>query len=262
MNYGTYTFSELENNVAENRFLPSFEFTDRVRINWMFDTTGTVETRNVIGIIEGTDPELKHELIGVGAHYDHVGVGMNGVFNGADDNASGTVALLEIARVFTENNNNRRSVLITFHTAEEKGSLGSKYLAEDSTIINAMNAHINMDMIGRGSADSIYCLGSDKLSSELYELVETVNSDGVNIYLDYRLNDPNDPHRFYYRSDHYSDAKKNIPCVFFFDYEMEDYHRVTDDADKINFIKIKKIARLAYEIALSAANRESKFKLD
>ncbi len=228
----------------------------------MFDTTGTVETRNVIGIIEGIDPDLKHEYIGIGAHYDHLGIGMAGIYNGADDNASGTAALLEIAKAFAKRRENKRSVLVTFHTAEEKGLLGSKYLVRDSTITNNMNAHINMDMIGRGSADSIYCLGSDKLSSELYDLVETVNADGVNIYLDYRLNNPNDPQRLYYRSDHYSYAKKNIPSVFFFDYEMEDYHRVTDDLDKINYSKIQKIARLVYAIALSAANRESKFKLD
>ncbi|MCK4561166.1 MAG: M28 family peptidase [Calditrichia bacterium] len=262
LNFGSYSYQELESYLAEQKTLPSFEFTNSARINWMFDTTGTVETRNVIGIIEGIDPDLKHEYIGIGAHYDHLGIGMAGIYNGADDNASGTAALLEIAKAFAKRWENKRSVLVTFHTAEEKGLLGSKYLVRDSTITNNMNAHINMDMIGRGSADSIYCLGSDKLSSELYDLVETVNADGVNIYLDYRLNNPNDPQRLYYRSDHYSYAKKNIPNVFFFDYEMEDYHRVTDDLDKINYSKIQKIARLVYAIALSTANRESKFKLD
>jgi hypothetical protein len=262
LEFGSYSFQELEICLAEGKTLPSFELSEFARINLMFDTTGTVETRNVIGIIEGNDPVLKHEYIGVGAHYDHIGVGIDGVNNGADDNASGTVALLEIARAFAERKENKRSILIAFHAAEEKGSLGSKYLVKDTTITNNMNIHINMDMIGRGSADSIYCLGSDRLSSELFEFVENVNNEGVNIFLDYRLNDPNDPKRFYYRSDHYSYAKKNIPSVFFFDYEMEDYHQPTDDADKINFTKIHRIARLVYEIALSAANQESKFKLD
>jgi len=262
LDFGSYSYQELETYVAEKKSPPTFEFAEFAQINWMFDTTGTVEVRNVIGIIGGNDPDLKHEYIGIGAHYDHIGTGVDGIYNGADDNASGTVALLEIARVFAERKENKRSILVTFHTAEEKGSLGSKYLVKDSTITNNINAHINMDMIGRGSTDSIYCLGSDKLSLELYEHVETVNTESVNIYLDYRLNDPNDPHRFYYRSDHYSYAKKNIPSVFFFDYEMEDYHRTTDDADKINFRKIQKIAQLVYDLALSAANRDSTFKLD
>jgi hypothetical protein len=262
LKFGSHSYQELETILAEGKTLPSFELSEIARINLMFDTTGTVETRNVIGIIEGKDPELKHEYIGIGAHYDHIGVGIAGIYNGADDNASGTVALLEIARAFAERRENNRSVLIAFHTAEEKGALGSKHLVKDSTITNNMNIHINMDMIGRGSADSIYCLGTDKLSSELFQFVETVNTKGVNITLDYGLNYPNDPRRFYYRSDHYSYAKKNIPSVFFFDYEMEDYHRTTDDVDKINFKKIQNIARLVYEIALSAANRESKFKVD
>jgi len=262
LDFGSHTYQELENYLAKGMSLPSFELSEFARINWMFDTTGTVEVRNVIGIIEGTDPNLKNQYIGIGAHYDHIGVGLNGVNNGADDNASGTVALLEIARVFAERRENKRSVLIAFHTAEEEGSLGAEYFVKNSGISNNMNVHINMDMIGRGSADSIYCLGSDRLSSELFECVESVNREGVNIYLDYRLNDRNEPHRFYYRSDHYNYAKRNIPCVFFFDYEMKDYHKTTDDADKINFIKIERIARLVYEIALSAANRKSKFKLD
>jgi hypothetical protein len=262
LSFSSYSYQDIENRLEEHKGLPIFEINYLTKINWMFDTTGTVETRNVVGIIEGRDPVLKHEYIGVGAHYDHIGVGMAGIYNGADDNASGTVALLEIARVFAERKENKRSILISFHTAEEKGSLGSKYLVEDSTILKNMNLHLNMDMIGRGSTDSIYCLGSDKLSSELYEFVETENSKGVNIYLDYRLNDPNDPQRFYYRSDHYSYAKKNIPSVFFFDKEMEDYHRVTDDVIKINFPKIQRISQLVHDLALSAANRESKFKLD
>jgi len=262
LSFSSYSYQEIEKRLEEQKDLPTFEFNYSSRINWMFDTTGIVETRNVLGVIEGTDPVLKHEYIGVGAHYDHIGVGIAGIYNGADDNASGTVALLEIARAFAERKDNKRSILIAFHTAEEKGALGSKYLVKDSTILKNMNVHLNMDMIGRGSTDSIYCLGSDKLSLELFEFVETVNNEGVNIYLDYRLNDPNEPKRFYYRSDHYSYAKKNIPSVFFFDYEMEDYHRVTDDVSKINFTKIQRIAHLVYDLALSSANRESKFKLD
>ena len=262
LDFSPQSYQQIQTCLSTGKTLPSFELSKVARISWMFDTTGTVEVRNVIGKIEGTDPELKHEYIGIGAHYDHIGVGINGINNGADDNASGTAALLEIARAFSERKENKRTILIAFHTAEEKGSLGSQYLAKDTSITNNMDIHINMDMIGRGSADTIYCLGSDKLSSELYDFVESVNKRGVNIYLDYSLNDPNDPHRFYYRSDHYSYARKKVPSVFFFDYEMQDYHRPTDDADKINYTKILRVARLVYELALSAANRESKFKVD
>jgi len=259
---GAYSFQDLESHIAEQKSPSVFEFAESASVNWMYDTTGTVEVRNVIGVIEGIDQDLKHEYIGIGAHYDHLGIGRAGVYNGADDNASGTSALLEIANGFARTRSNKRSIIVAFHTAEEKGLLGSKYLVRDSSIANHMNVHINMDMIGRGSVDSIYCLGSDKLSSELYDLVEEVNTEGINIYLDYRLNDPNEPQRLYYRSDHYSYARINIPTVFFFDYEMKNYHRVTDDLDTINFSKIQKIARLVYEIALESANRESKFKLD
>lgn len=262
IDFSSFSYQDIKNNLDDDTSIPRFELDYSAKINWMFDTTGTVEVRNVIGFIEGSDPALKHEYIGVGAHYDHVGIGSKGVYNGADDNASGTVALLEIARAFAERKENDRSVLITFHTAEEKGLLGSKHLVRDTSITNNMNGHINMDMIGRGSSDSIYCLGSDKLSSELYDLVEEVNAEGVNMYLDYRLNDPSDPQRLYYRSDHFSYAKNKIPSVFFFDYEMEDYHKVSDDVVKINYLKIQKIARLVYEIALKSANREAKFRLD
>jgi Zn-dependent M28 family amino/carboxypeptidase len=256
------SYQELKKQAENQIKIPSFEFDHLARIQWSFDTTGTIGVRNVIGIVEGIDPALKNEYIGIGAHYDHLGLGSNGVYNGADDNGSGTVALLEIAKTFAKIRDNKRSILFTFHTAEEKGLLGSKFLVRDSSITNNMIAHINMDMIGRGSSDSIYCLGSDKLSSEYFDLIANVNSEGVGIYLDYSLNDPGDPLRLYYRSDHYSYARKNIPSVFFFDYEMEDYHRVTDDFDKINFKKIQKVARLVYEVALGAANRKSRFRLD
>jgi hypothetical protein len=262
MKIGSYSLEGLETDMANKISPPVIEFEMSAKVNWIFDTTGTVAVRNVIGLIEGTDPELKNEYIGIGAHYDHLGIGMAGVYNGADDNASGTAALLEIAKAFAKTQDNKRSILFTFHTAEEKGLLGSKYLVTDTSLTNHMNVHINMDMVGRGSSDSIYCLGSDKLSMELFDLVEEVNREGVNIHLDYRLNDPDDPQRLYYRSDHYNYAKKNIPSVFFFDFEMGDYHKVTDDIDKINFPKIQKIARLVYEIALESANRESKFRLD
>ena len=257
-----YSVDDMQAKIDDKMSLPVFEFTNRAKVYWACDTTGTALARNVIGVIEGNDPVLKKEYVGIGAHYDHNGIGPDGVYNGADDNASGTVALLEIARAFAGRQNNKRSILIAFHTGEEKGLLGSKYLTDHIEIIDDIVVHINMDMIGRGSEDSIYVIGPDRLSQEFYETVERVNDNGVNIYCDYRLNDPSHPMRLYNRSDHYSYARKNIPCVFFFDYEMEDYHRISDDADKINYRKIQNIARLSYEIALAAANRDMRFKLN
>ena len=157
---------------------------------------------------------------------------------------------------------NKRSIFIAFHTAEEKKLLGSKYLTENTSVVNDMIAHINMDMVGCGPTDSIYSIGSDKISIEFHQLVESVNATGVKMNFNYSLNDPGDPQRFYYRSDHYNYAKRNIPIVFFFDYEMDNYHRVTDDVDKINFRKIQNVARLSFEIALAAANRVEGFNQD
>ena len=259
---GSKSYSEIKDELKEGKPLPVFELPFQAQANWQFDTTRTVHARNVLGVIEGTDPALKNEYVGLGAHFDHEGVGPEGVYNGADDNASGTVALLEVAKAFAKIHDNRRSIFIAFHTGEEKGLLGSKYLTNETPVINDMIAHINMDMVGCGSSDSIYSIGSDKLSHEFHTLIESVNASSVNIHLNYRFNDPADTQRFYYRSDHYNYAKKNIPIVFFFDYQMDNYHRVTDDVDKINFQKIQKIARLSFEIALAAANRENRFNLD
>jgi hypothetical protein len=262
LDHSDYSFGDIQAAIDDKKSLPVFEFTDHAKIHWAFDTTGTALMRNVIGVIEGNDPLLKKEYVGIGAHYDHIGIGLAGVYNGADDNASGTVALLEVARVFAQRQNNKRSILIALHSGEEKGLLGSKYLTSHIDVIDDMVAHINMDMIGRGSEDSIYVIGPDRLSQEFYEMVESVNAGGINMYFDYSLNDLSHSMRLYSRSDHYSYAKKNIPIVFFFDYKMENYHQVSDDADKINYHKLKNIARLSYEIALAAANREQRFKLN
>jgi hypothetical protein len=258
--HGQYSYQELQSYRDQKKSPPVFEFNTSIQINWKFETDETVETRNVIGIVAGSDPLLKNEYVSIGAHIDHEGLGIAGVYNGADDNGSGTVALLEIARAFATRHENKRTVMFTFHTAEEKGLLGSKYMTENLEIMKNMIAHINMDMVGRGSSDSIYSIGSDKISTEYHQLIETVNKSGVNMFLNYDLNDPNDRQRLYYRSDHWSFAKKDIPVVFFFDYEMEDYNRVTDDVEKINFRKLQKISQLSYEIALAAANHEAGFK--
>ncbi|MHA2101328.1 MAG: M28 family peptidase [Candidatus Kariarchaeaceae archaeon] len=123
-------------------------------------------------------------------------------------------------------------------------------------------ANINIDMVGREDVESIYCIGSDRLSTQLYEMVEEVNSETVNFELDYKYNDPDDPNRYYNRSDHYNYAKRNIPVVFFYDHMLEDYHKPTDDVEKINFAKIEKISTLITELALRVANLDHRLIVD
>lgn len=262
MAHGSYSYQDLQIDISNLKSPTRFQFDSKLKVYWAFDTTETVEARNVVGMVRGTDPQLKNEYVSIGAHFDHEGVGPAGVYNGADDNASGTVAVLELARVFAENRPNKRSVLFMLHTAEEKGLLGSKYLSENMNNLDNMIAHVNLDMIGREATDSIYSIGSDRLSSEFSDLIDQVNSSGMNLFLDKSLDQPDDKRRLYYRSDQYNFAKKGIPVVFFFDNHKEDYHRITDDIEKINYQKIKNVTQLVYDITVTTANRRTKFGLE
>jgi hypothetical protein len=230
-----------------------------------------VITENVLGYMEGTDK--KEELIVITAHYDHEGIQDGQIYNGADDDGSGTVAVLEMAEAFAEAKSAgftpRRSILFMTVTAEEKGLLGSEYYTQSpvfplqSTVVN-----LNIDMIGRvdkaheGNADYIYVIGADKLSSELHKINEEANQKYTKLNLDYTYNDPNDPNRFYYRSDHYNFAKNRIPVAFYFNGVHDDYHRPTDDVEKINFQKMEKITRLVFHTAWELANRDQRIVVD
>ena len=216
--------------------------------------------KNVLGYIEGADPKLKNELIIITAHYDHIGIIDGEIHNGADDNASGTAAVLEIAKTFQLAKKNgisfKRSILCMPVSAEEKGLLGSYYYADNPEfpLINTI-ANLNIDMIGRmdefhpNNDNYIYLIGSDKLSSDLHNISEATNDKYAQIELDYRFNDPNDPNRYYYRSDHYNFAKNNIPSIFYFSGVHEDYHKHTDTVEKLNYNKISKVARLVFYTA-------------
>ncbi|MDX1406934.1 MAG: M28 family peptidase, partial [Saprospiraceae bacterium] len=219
---------------------------------------------NVCAYIEGTDPVLKDELIVITAHYDHVGRRGDEIFNGADDNASGTSGVMEIAQAFMEAKKQgagpRRSVLCMLVTGEEKGLLGSQYYSEFPLFpLENTVANINMDMIGRSDAqhaDSnyVYVIGSDRLSTELHEINEAMNSRYTGLELDYTYNAKDDPNRFYYRSDHYNFAKHGIPAIFYFSGVHEDYHRPSDTVDKIMFGRAETIARLAFYTGWELAN--------
>ena len=236
----------------------------------LFGKRKWIKGENVLGYIEGTD--LKDELIIITAHYDHLGIHDSLVFNGADDDGSGTVATLEIAEAFMlakkTGNGPRRSVLIMPVSGEEKGLLGSKYYTDHPVYpLENTVANLNIDMIGRlddwhDTANYVYLIGADRLSQELHDISETVNSKHIGLNLDYTFNEEDDPNRYYYRSDHYNFAKNNIPVIFYFNGVHEDYHKASDTVDKIDFKKIETITRLVFLTAWELANRDERIVVD
>ena len=236
------------------------------------DKSATViEGENVMGYIEGTDK--KDELVVISAHYDHLGMRGNDIYNGADDNGSGTSTVLEIARTFKTAKElgvgPRRSVLCLLVTGEEKGLLGSNYYSENPVFpLESTVANINVDMIGRvdkehaDNPNYIYVIGSDRLSSDLHHINEDVNQKYAQLELNYTYNSESDPNQFYFRSDHYNFAKKGIPAIFYFSGVHKDYHRTTDTVDKIMFNKVEKVARLIFHTAWELANREERIVVD
>lgn len=229
------------------------------------------DSENVMAFIRGT--EKPDEIIVVSAHYDHIGTKDNEIYNGADDDGSGTVAVLEIAEAFkkaSENGNGpKRSVLFLNLTGEEIGLLGAKYYVENPVFpLQNTVANLNIDMIGRVDAkyadnpNYIYIIGADKLSTELHQISEKMNTTFTNLVFDYTYNDENDPNRFYYRSDHYQFAKNNIPIIFYFNGVHEDYHKPTDTPDKINYELLAKRAQLVFYTAWELANRPERIKVD
>jgi Zn-dependent M28 family amino/carboxypeptidase len=230
-----------------------------------------VSTENVLGFLPGTDKQA--EVLVVSAHYDHLGIIGGQVYNGADDDGSGTVGVLALAEAFTKaahaGHGPRRSILFLANTGEEKGLLGSEYYAAHPVYpLAATIADLNIDMIGRtdvaheGKPDYVYVIGSDKLSSQLHTVLEAANQKYTKLDLDYRFNDPNDPNRFYYRSDHYNFAVHKIPVAFFFNGVHADYHEASDELDKIEFGKLEARARLVFYTAWELANREERPVVD
>ncbi len=230
------------------------------------------DTENVLAFIEGS--EKPEEIVVISAHYDHVGIENGKIYNGADDDGSGTVAILEIAAAFQQAIKDgykpRRSILFLHVTAEEIGLLGSKYYTDVQPVFPLKNtiANLNIDMIGRtdeahkSNSNYVYLIGSDKLSTDLHNLSEAVNKKYTNLELDYTYNDENDPNRFYYRSDHYNFAKNNVPIIFYFNGVHEDYHQPTDTPDKINYELLAKRARLIFATAWELVNGENRPVVD
>ncbi len=228
---------------------------------------------NVLGYLEGRDARLKNEVLVVSAHYDHIGMRGDNVFNGADDNGSGTSTVLEVAQAFMDaakmGKGPRRSVLFLWVSGEEKGLLGSEYYANHPIFpLENTIADINVDMVGRVDeehADNpyyIYVIGSNRLSTELHDINERMNREFTNLELDYTYNAEDDPNRYYYRSDHYNFAEKGIPSVFFFNGTHADYHQASDTVDKINFEKMERIGQLIFHTAWQLANQDRRIEVD
>ncbi|WP_420399412.1 M28 family peptidase [Flagellimonas sp.] len=236
-------------------------------------SNGKVDSENVAAIIKGT--EKPDEYLIISSHLDHIGITADGqINNGADDDGSGSVALLEIAEAFKKaseaGEGPKRSIVFLHVTGEEKGLLGSKYYTDVDPIfpLEQTVANLNIDMIGRidpkrgGNRNYLYLIGSDKLSTELHNLSEEINAKYTQIEFDYKYNDENDPNRFYYRSDHYNFAKNNIPIIFYFNGTHADYHRPGDTPDKINYDLLENRTRLVFYTAWEVANREKRVVVD
>ena len=231
----------------------------------------TKSSENVLAFIKGS--EKPKEIIVISAHLDHEGIKEGEIYYGADDDGSGTVAIMEIAQAFKLASKDgigpKRSILFLHVTAEEIGLHGSRYYTENPVFpLKNTICNLNIDMIGRvdkaheENKDYVYLIGSDRLSTELHHISEKINNSFINIGLDYKFNDKNDSNRFYYRSDHYNFAKNNVPVIFYFNGVHEDYHQPSDTPDKIEYDLLKKRAKLIFATAWQVANMDERIVVD
>ncbi|RYY48811.1 MAG: M28 family peptidase [Chitinophagaceae bacterium] len=235
----------------------------------------TINASNVLGVIEGTDK--KDEFVFITAHYDHIGISPNGqINNGADDDGSGTVSVMQIGEAFVkakaEGKGPRRTVVIMTVSGEEKGLWGSEYYSDNPVFpLEKTTVDLNIDMIGRVDTERmmddtlnyVYVVGHNKLSSDLPIINEGMNKKYTGLVLDYKFDDPKDPNRIYFRSDHYNFARKGVPVLFFYDGMLKsDYHKPGDDVEKINFALMEKRARMVFHTAWEMANRNEMLKRD
>lgn len=283
-------YAELKEKASRREPLPTFAL-EGVTLTFNVDADYAVVrtrlTRNVVGIVPGSDPRLNNTYVGFGAHYDHSGYRETGapaggganpggcvgqvrpeprpgdnINNGADDDGSGTVTLMGIAKAFAQGARPKRSLLFVWHSAEESGLQGSRYNADYPAVPNEqIVSMLNIDMVGRnrcdqpGEANRVYLVGSDRISTELHNISEDANASmPAPMTLDYEMNDPADPESLYTRSDHYSYALKGIPVIFYTTGLHKDYHWVTDEVDKIEFDKMARIARLVHATGTRVAN--------
>ena len=238
-------------------------------------------TKNIIAVLEGSDPQLKNEYVAIGAHYDHVGIGTpadgDAIYNGADDDGSGTVAVMAMAEAFAKGPRPRRSILFIWHAGEEKGLWGAEHFTAHPTVpVKQIITQLNIDMIGRSKREGdnssanpelarqgeVFVIGSKMMSTDLGEISESVNRSYLNLKFNYKYDDPNDPNRYFFRSDHFHYAQKGIPIIFYMDGDHEDYHQPSDSVEKIDFDQMEKIARTIYATAWELANRAARPRVD
>lgn len=250
-----------------------------IAIDTTYDVLTTQLSKNVVGMVEGSDPQLRDTYVFFGAHLDHVGYreapGGRGrgaapapgeepdlIFNGADDDGSGSTALMAIAKALATGPKPKRSVILVWHTAEEAGLLGARYMADHPVVpLDRIQAQFNIDMIGRNRGDdaamsnTVFVIGADRISTDLHNLVVDTNQ-GLSqpLNLDFEYNDPSDTNSFYTRSDHYSYAAKGIPIAFFFTGTHSDYHGAGDHADKILYPKLTRITQMVYQAGFAVAD--------
>ena len=284
-----YDAATLLNRGLNGEQVAAFELNSSKKVTFTIATKNeTPSTQNVVAVWEGADPVLKNEYVALGAHYDHIGdsrtsqqcprVDGDTICNGADDDGSGTTALLGMAEAISHAKERpKRSVLFVWHCGEEKGLWGSRYFTDYPTIpLDRIVTQLNIDMIGRSKKpgdtnprnaslsgpNQIYVIGSKMMSTELGDLSAAVNKSFLNLQYDYRYDDPKDPNRFFFRSDHFNYARKGIPIIFYFDGVHEDYHRPGDEPQKIDYQKMEKVARTVYMTLWEVANRPVRPKVD
>lgn len=253
-----------------NSPLPNNEYKQKISKEF-FEELILNDSENVLAYVKGK--EKPDEVIILSAHLDHLGVKDGYIYYGADDNGSGTAALLQIAQAFKlaefDGYRPKRSILFLHVTAEENGLYGSRYYIKNPVFkLENTVCDLNIDMIGRvdplhkDNKNYIYLIGSDRLSSELHFISEKVNETYFNLDFDYTLNGENDRNRFYYRSDHYNFAKNNIPVIFYFNGAHEDYHLPTDTPDKIDFELLALRSKLIFATAWQLANQDKRIVVD
>jgi hypothetical protein len=286
---------ETANPLKSTETVPAFEMNAAKKFAVAAESKAETQmTQNVVAVLEGSDPVLKNEYVAVGAHYDHVGMNPNmpgddKIFNGADDDGSGTTAVLSIAEALSKlPRKPKRSILFVWHAGEEKGLWGSEYFVNHPTVdLKSVVAQLNIDMIGRSKKpgyqapcdinlkpgqepcnaeltgeNEVYVIGSEMMSSDLGSVTKGVNDSFLKMTYNYKYDDPNDKNQFFFRSDHYHYASKGIPIAFWFSGTHEDYHGVGDHADKIDYAKMERITRTIFLTLWELAEAKSRPKVD
>ena len=276
-------YETIKQQVSGDALGDAFDLTPAKQVSFHVNAkVDSAMTQNVVGIIEGLDYYLRKEYVAVGAHYDHIGMRPNAegdrIFNGADDDGSGTVATMAIAEAIAKGKQRpKRSIIFVWHAGEEKGLWGSEFFTKFPPVpINQIVAQLNIDMIGRSKKDGddkpenrnltgpneLYIVGSKMMSDDLGILSEEVNNSFLKLNFNYKYDDPDDPERFFYRSDHYNYALNGVPIIFYFSGTHEDYHGPEDHVDKIDFEKMEKVTRTIFATLWKLVNAPERPKVN